>query len=184
MGSFQGDLEFNNLAWPSKEVFFCVLKNNATKHGRLCFVWSYFQVRIVCWGNILLDVNQRMLVFTQAGHEVLLRISTFGSVTQRGCMIWKLTQSWLFLVTLNWKRVVSGRRHASNLQRHVKQGAGPGLTQWLFALGIIFQLAWHVREAALPREPVQHSKQTRAPWQAPAWEWVLLVLTLPYCKHM
>lgn len=66
------------------------------------------------------------------------------------------------------KRFVSGYRHASQLQGHVKQRTAPGFTQGLFALGIIFQLAWHVREAARPRKPVQHSKQTGALWQPPA----------------
>lgn len=64
------------------------------------------------------------------------------------------------------KRFVCGRRHKSELRGHVKQG----IAQRLFALGIIFQLAWHVREAALPRKPVEHSKQPGAPWQPPAWD--------------
>lgn len=64
------------------------------------------------------------------------------------------------------KWFVSVRRHTSERQRHVKRGTA----QRLFALGIIFQLAWHVREAALPRKPVEHSKQPGAPWQPPAWD--------------
>lgn len=66
----------------------------------------------------------------------------------------------------NWKRFVCGRRHKSEHVGHVKQG----IAQRLFALGIIFQLAWHVREAALPQKPVIHSKQPGAPWQPPAWD--------------
>jgi len=43
-------------------------------------------------------------------------------------------------------------------------------TRWVFALGIIFQLAWHVREAARPRKRDPHSKQTGAPRRPAAWE--------------
>lgn len=110
--------------------------------------------------------------FTQAGHEAVLGgLQIWQRGTVRMCdmsgnlrgvdYFWSLWKR-------DWKRFVSGYRHASKLQGHVKQRTAPCFTRRLFALGIIFQLAWHVREAALPRKPVQHSKQTRALWQPPA----------------
>lgn len=60
---------------------FC-LKKTDNKHSRLYFVWSYFQVCIVCWGNILLDVNQGLWVLRKRDTRHSWGGSRFGNVAQ------------------------------------------------------------------------------------------------------
>lgn len=157
----------NNPAWTFKEVLFALRKNKSgNKHSWLYFVWSYFQVFIVCWGNILLGVN-----FAQAGHQSVLRRVTVGvQIWHHGTVRMCDKSGNLCGVDIIFGH--SGRETGKGLSLGTDTQAsykgmwkrktdGLRSTQRVFALGIIFQLAWHVREAALLRKPAPHSKQNQ-----------------------
>lgn len=122
------------------------------------FRYVLFAEEIFSW--MLNQAAWFIFFFAQAGHEAVL-----GGVQiwQRGTVRMCDKSGNLRAVDIIFGH--SGRETGKGLSLGTDTSArykgmrneGPTalcFTQWVFALGIIFQLAWHVREAALPRKPV------------------------------
>lgn len=124
-----------------------------------------FSGSIVCWGNILLDVIQWLCFCASRTQGGPGGCSTFGSVAWRGCAIWQETYVELIISGCSGRTNGNKFLYGADTRGNVKHGAVLCFTQQVFSLRISFQLAWHVRDAALPHKPVQHSKHIRTLWQ-------------------